>query len=608
MNTPFLDSVTFPDLVHLITTLLLYLALVRIYGGKHKGLTRGDVSEICALVIVISCVQMVFAGKMVPDFLIGAFAAVVTAFIVNATVERRTKKPEERREGTPSPNPGEPLPERNHGGFVRPHTLLLALGVSVTLLLAAALLTGCGTLGDGKVGTTQIDARQAEKVGLAVADRIGGDKVKPFTTGAKTLLGGEEPAAQPGELVSDGYFDLAGNPLENGVRRVKTFRAIEEIAPPVAIENRKSQIANFQTVPPAAEPSVPHSSRGPSVSSGAGGATDVPKVPAQPAPEKRDTPSHGAATSAGTLNLPPPVQVRESSTTESQGPAQAPGTSGTLSTARLVQVEARIVAVESPIADQLRDAVAVVELVIEGGKVSGRVLSISNTPAAAQLDLKRPHFDDIAVRPTSGGMTVASSEQGAAIQFEASLDENGELHATAIPAAGSPASLFFQRVELAGRPLLNQFGVVITNKTTEHTKNTDSEFADPVRVEGCKFRRVDFCALKVTRKLNRAEIGGDTVALSFEPLNWKTFTGKNGKTIDGEVMMFWEEGGTWYGGQFDSHGVGQTRKTLGNVVFKSAQEPGCFDGRQPARGSRVYFAICNLDGTERTTLAEAVWK
>ena len=230
-------------------------------------------------------------------------------------------------------------------------------------------------LGDGKLGNTEIDAKSAGKVVVAGVEKFGGEKVKPFTTAAQMLTGQDAPApVQPGELVSDGFFDFNGNPLNNGVRRIKTYREIEEVSAP-------APITPSPIVSPAPEKSAPSSSA-----------------------DLLGRPAAGAATS-----LPPPNQVSNSSTTGSDTlePAQALGSRGTSSTttARLVQVEARVTAIESPLAADLSNATAVVPLkmcatwwpvsageALQSGEVDGGVVAagqvvglVDDVPCCADL-------------------------------------------------------------------------------------------------------------------------------------------------------------------------------------------------------------------------------
>lgn len=108
---------------------------------------------------------------------------------------------------------------------------------------------------------------------------------------------------------------------------------------------------------------------------------------------------------------------------------------------------------------------------------------------------------------------------------------------------------------------------------------------------------------RVTRQLNKANAGSSAVSLGFEPLNWATETGKNGKAIDGRVWLFWIEGGKVLGGHFDWHGLHQTSKGLENVYG------GYLSGNQPARGATVWFALSDMDAHERTNVrkSETPW-
>lgn len=98
----------------------------------------------------------------------------------------------------------------------------------------------------------------------------------------------------------------------------------------------------------------------------------------------------------------------------------------------------------------------------------------------------------------------------------------------------------------------------------------------------------------ITRKLHAADQAGGFVALSFDPLNWP-----NQGKVDGRVFLLWEENGQVIGGMFDWHGRGQTVKTLENAL------QGYLGGKRPPKGATVYFALTNINGTERTNVKKS---
>lgn len=101
---------------------------------------------------------------------------------------------------------------------------------------------------------------------------------------------------------------------------------------------------------------------------------------------------------------------------------------------------------------------------------------------------------------------------------------------------------------------------------------------------------------RITRKLYAVSKQGDSVSLSFEKLNWPTQG--SSKKVDGHVYLFWKDGSTVLGGQFDFHGVGQTSKGLVNVYG------GILGGKQPPRGARIYICLVSFNG-QRTNVAES---
>lgn len=109
-------------------------------------------------------------------------------------------------------------------------------------------------------------------------------------------------------------------------------------------------------------------------------------------------------------------------------------------------------------------------------------------------------------------------------------------------------------------------------------------------------------SIPTTRKMLSAKIEGDHSRTSFVTLNWPQKGGK--KTTDGGCVIAWLENGVLYYGIFDWHGVGQTYKTMDNIMG------GYMDGRHPPPGAPVWFAIVNYAYTERTTLkrSENNWR
>jgi len=105
---------------------------------------------------------------------------------------------------------------------------------------------------------------------------------------------------------------------------------------------------------------------------------------------------------------------------------------------------------------------------------------------------------------------------------------------------------------------------------------------------------------RITSIMHSARIEGGNVRFSFDkPLNWSKETGSNGKTIDGRCYIFWYEGSTLYGGHFDWHGLDQNVKTLNNIPG------GYLDGKQPPKGSPVWFCLVNREGDKRTSVCRS---
>jgi len=302
------------------------------------------------------------------------------------------------------------------------------LSLFVSSVCFVGLLSGCSMLkGDGDVRAAMQSA--SELSALIPDSAVSDPKAKQALSAFRKLSGQDAPApvAAPGELVSDGFADFAGNPLVGGVQRVKIYRDVQVIAPPV-----------LQPVPAAvANPAQ---------------ATSSP------------VPGHDLGGSRDNV-LPPPDQVRNSSTAVPQGSAQAPATGGTssianpksqIATVSTYRADLTVAKAEGSAASMFEGARAVVELSVNtagasGGAslVSGRVLSISNCPLADGKDLSRLVFSDVAASVSEQGVVTVASEPGAEIQFEAALNGNS-LTATVIPTAGSVAAAFFQHLEITG--------------------------------------------------------------------------------------------------------------------------------------------------------------
>lgn len=99
----------------------------------------------------------------------------------------------------------------------------------------------------------------------------------------------------------------------------------------------------------------------------------------------------------------------------------------------------------------------------------------------------------------------------------------------------------------------------------------------------------------VTRSLFAASIEGGLVNFSMDRLGWPV-PNEPVAGVDARTFIFWVEGSQVYGGQFDWQRPGQTAKTLNNVYAG-------YLGRRPPKGAPVWFALCRIDGRERTNVA-----
>jgi hypothetical protein len=99
----------------------------------------------------------------------------------------------------------------------------------------------------------------------------------------------------------------------------------------------------------------------------------------------------------------------------------------------------------------------------------------------------------------------------------------------------------------------------------------------------------------ITRNLYAASIEGGLVNFSVDRLGWPV-PGTPVAGVDARTYIFWVEGSQVYGGHFDWQRPGQTSKTLENIKDG-------YLGRRPPSGAPVWFALCRIDGRERTNVA-----
>lgn len=97
----------------------------------------------------------------------------------------------------------------------------------------------------------------------------------------------------------------------------------------------------------------------------------------------------------------------------------------------------------------------------------------------------------------------------------------------------------------------------------------------------------------ITKRMISARIAGGLVHWQYDSLGWSVKPGS--KPTNGRCHIYWQEGGTIYGGHFDWLGVGQQAKTLGNVSNG-------YLTRRPPSGTTVYFCLISHDKRERTNL------
>jgi hypothetical protein len=113
--------------------------------------------------------------------------------------------------------------------------------------------------------------------------------------------------------------------------------------------------------------------------------------------------------------------------------------------------------------------------------------------------------------------------------------------------------------------------------------------------DGLAFRNSQDCRnWPVTVQISNVRIEGNNIAWDEakgqrEARKWNVKTGK--KSVNGETILLIPRVAT--AGMFDFLGVGQTRKTLGNIR-PSSEGPGFFPGWVPQKGELVGFCIATI--------------
>lgn len=217
---------------------------------------------------------------------------------------------------------------------------------------------------------------------------------------------------------------------------------------------------------------------------------------------------------------------------------------------------------------------------------------------------------DVPARILDGRLEISGTQDGVAYTVGA-YGSNGwsnlVLGASATASAG-PWAIWATNAEANGTAVMTSVRVSEAAVETVATTVVQAVAVDALDLTGVELlgtharKRID--RAPITRKLTKADVAGGEVELAFDPLNWSTETGGNGKTIDGGVWIFWREGGKTVGGLFDHHGLHQTRKTLGNIFG------GYLEGHKPPKGATVWFCLGNREISQRTNVvaSQTPWK
>lgn len=113
--------------------------------------------------------------------------------------------------------------------------------------------------------------------------------------------------------------------------------------------------------------------------------------------------------------------------------------------------------------------------------------------------------------------------------------------------------------------------------------------------QGPKNRIGNLATIPVTKKLNKASIGGGKLVTTAPGISG--WGGSIGVGLARHHIGWMLDAETFFHAHFDWQGDGQTVKTLNNVFAG-------YTGKKPSSGQRVYFCIVKNDGKERTNIVD----
>lgn len=556
-----------------LLSLVLGLRLGRAVGPRHGhplGLPEGSIRGLLALMIVGCTEGMIFSGMTIPTEQWAAFGAIVWLYFKMREQQAGRQRAEgggrtaqETPLGTSVASDADTIRTNREGAA----SFRLLLVTAAAGLVALLLLSGCLTVG----GATDLAIKTAQSGTDALAQSLGistddVQKVRAEIAEKEARKAGLTLLPRDAERIPGSWLDDDNRELTNGVRFVEWIKlenrhAPRKLAAPVPVSSPVVPVE----VPPAASNTPPDTA-----------------FPGQPGEQANPQPGGGGTALAWT--------VTETKTYRADAKVKnATGALAAVVAAATVSAEITISGAEG-----WQDA---------GGSVQvlGRVLAISNGPPVNVAPLS---FSGFASSVESGRLKIAS-KLGADVAFTADADlTNGTFTGTAVPRDGTAAEAFFQSLELEGSAFL-----LASTLTTNTVTVPAVTAAAPVSVDAIDISkaqlfgthaRVNPTKAAVTRDLHSSDVekGGGAVRLSFEALRWGTQSMK-GKTVDGRVYLYWQEGEQVLGGHFDWHGQGQSVKTLDNVWG------GYLEGRKPPSGARVWFCITDLECHERTQVVES---
>jgi hypothetical protein len=138
----------------------------------------------------------------------------------------------------------------------------------------------------------------------------------------------------------------------------------------------------------------------------------------------------------------------------------------------------------------------------------------------------------------------------------------------------------------------------VPNKPAEPPEVAIVDAIDITKVTQANKNRVDYNKAQVVNILRFADLD-DKVHVRFNndaPSSWWASTTDHMKFV--RLQTFWPDGSGYFGGHIDWVRPGQSYKTLNNIGKN-------YLGKQPPRGSPMYFMLVSNDGKWRSNIVKS---